>query len=101
MIQSSLLSPFSTTNTKTLTFITYIHHNRSSPFYDALDWSWESIPTIVHRLWAGWRRVSVAGRGKVLIVPLLHNIQNISWVSPNHMINEYSGLFIFDQGTEV
>jgi len=27
MIHSSLLSPFSTTNTETLTFITYIQHN--------------------------------------------------------------------------
>jgi hypothetical protein len=33
-----------------LTFITYIHHTRSSPFYDALYWSWESMRTIVHRL---------------------------------------------------
>jgi len=56
MIQSSLLSPFSTTNTKTLTFITYIHRNRS-PLYDVLDWSWESIPTIVHKLWAGGRKI--------------------------------------------
>jgi hypothetical protein len=57
IIQSSLLYPSSTTNTDTVTFITNIHHNRSSPLYDALDWSWQSIPTIVHRLWAGRQRV--------------------------------------------
>jgi hypothetical protein len=57
MIQSSLLSPSSTTNTETLTSVTYFHLNRFSPFYDALDWSWESIPTTVNRLWAGRRRV--------------------------------------------
>jgi len=57
MIQSSLLYPSSTTNTETVTFIKYIHRNRLSLLYDALDWSWESIPTILHRLWAGRRRV--------------------------------------------
>jgi len=57
MIQSSLLSPSSTANTETVTFITYIHHNRSSPFYDAMDRSWENIPTIFHRLWVGRGRV--------------------------------------------
>jgi len=62
MIQSSLLSPSSTTNTETLTFITYIHRNRSSLFYDALDCSWESIPTPVNRLWAGrWQVLFLAG----------------------------------------
>jgi len=60
MIQSSLLPPTSTTNTKTIPFITYIHRNRLSPFYDALDWSWESIPTIVHILWDGRRRVLIS-----------------------------------------
>jgi len=43
MFQSSLLSTSSTANTETVTFITYIHHNRLSPFYDALDLGWESI----------------------------------------------------------
>jgi len=60
MIQSSLLSPASTTNTKTVTFITYIHRNRLSQFYYALDWSWESILTIFHSLWDGRRRVLIS-----------------------------------------
>ena len=57
MIQSGLLSHSFTTNTETVSFISYIHHNRLSPFYDEMDWSWESIPTAVHRLWAGWLKV--------------------------------------------
>jgi hypothetical protein len=46
------LSPYSATNTKIVMFISY-PHSQQSPFYDALDWTWESISRIDHRLWAG------------------------------------------------
>jgi len=66
MIQSSLLHLSFTINTQTVTFITNIHHNRSSPFNDALDWSWQSIPNTFHRLWAGWQRaLFLAGARKL------------------------------------
>jgi len=76
MFHSSLLSPSSTTNTETVTFIIHVHRNRSSPFYDTLVWTRESTPTIVRMLWAGWQRFLCIAMGGLLNFHLLHNIQN-------------------------
>ena len=50
----------------------------------------------------GWEaKGSFPGRGKILIFPLLHYIQNISWVICRLIMNGYSGFFPLDQGAEI